>query len=111
MIADVMTVIGCYFSGDAYGVNLLFVTLFFNMFMVGLLVNIVAERLLLKSGSGLMMLAGSQFTYKEIHDPVNWSEINYWNFAINAVLVMMVCLLIERIKKIKNDKRKSGVSN
>ena len=112
MILDVLAVILAYFSGDMYGVNILFVTLFFNMFMVGLLVNMIIDCFLIKIGSGLMMLAGSEFTYKEIHDPINWKTINYINSMLNVLLVVMVCFIIERVKTLKNDdKRKNGTDN
>jgi len=103
MILGVMATIGSYFGGDFYGTNVFLVTMFFNMFMYGLVINMFADNFLIKIASALMMSSGGYFCYMELHNPREWETFNLISGSVNVAISIMICVIIERIKYLKKN--------
>lgn len=108
MLIGIVTVPKSYFSGNILDGNLLLSTLFFNMFIWGVVLNMLVDIFIFKVNSALMMAIGGYFGYMEFHNPKEWKDINIINASLNVLISIGICLLIERarqIKKLKNEHR------
>jgi len=105
----IITIPTSYFTGNVLDGNLLLSTLFFNMFIWGVVINMLVDILVFKINSALMMAVGGYFGYMEFHEPKNWKDVNVFNASLNVLIAITICLMIERIKEIKkmnNEHRK-----
>lgn len=103
MIAGVMAIIVSYITGSFYGINVFLVTMFFNMFMYGLIINMFVDNILFKIGSALIMSSGGFFCYVELHNAKNLETFNLISGTVNIGILIMICVIIERIKHLKKN--------
>lgn len=110
MFVGIVTIPASYFTGNILDGNLLLSTMFFNMFIWGVVLNMLIDHIIFKINSALMMAIGGYFGYMEFHNPKEWMNINIINASLNVLISIGVCLLIERmkqLKKLKNEHRDS----